>query len=170
MKKISIDQHFDYPLAVLLRAREERYRQLDKFPELKNVTTIKEEREGNILKQIRHISIADSMPVVLTTLLPAGSTVLVEDSEFNSESNVHTFRVVPGGNLDSIFTVTGVSKYYSIDDTHSGRNYEIEIRSQALFVSMLIEGAIADLYHRNLDKDQASILHFISMLESGGEP
>ncbi len=168
MKKITVDQKFEYPLETLLKAREERYKHLDKFPELKNVTTVKEEREGDILKQTRHISIADSLPSVLTTLMPSGASTLVEDSEFNLASHLHTFRVVPGGNLDSLFTVTGVSHYYAEENGKSGRNYEIEVKSQTLFIGGIIENAIAELYAHNLEKDKSSILNFIEILEKEG--
>lgn len=164
MKKIKIQQEFEYPLETLLRAREERYKRLDKFPELKNVHTVEERREGNILKQKREISLAESMPAVLTTLLPPGADKLVETSEFNTDEHIHTFHVIPGGNNENIFKIEGVSRYYEIDAKNSGRNYELEIISKALFVSGLVENAIADIYNKNLEKDRRSILHFIQIL------
>ena len=165
MKKLTIEQEFDYPLEVLLRAREERYKHLDKFPELKNVTIVSEERNGDIMTTIRHISIADSMPAVIATLLPSGADTLVENSEFNVNNHLHTFRVIPGGNLENIFVVNGVSRYYEIDAEKSARNYEIEVTSKAFLVSMVVENAIAELYHNNLEKDRKSILNFIKILQ-----
>ncbi len=38
--KYTVSHKFEVPLAELLKAREERYNQLDKFPELKNVTLL----------------------------------------------------------------------------------------------------------------------------------
>ena len=76
MKKIKVQQEFDCPLDVLLRAREERYKHLDKFPELKNVHIVSEERVDHILKQKRNISIADSMPPIIGSLLPSGADTL----------------------------------------------------------------------------------------------
>jgi hypothetical protein len=164
MKKITVRQEFDYPLTTLLLAREERYKHLDKFPELKNVHVIHNSREGTLLKQVRHIDLGESLPVALSALLPGGATVLVETSEFDEVTHEHTFHVVPGGGFDNIFTVTGVSRYSALPDDRSMRDYEIEIRSRAFLVGPMVEGALAELYSNNLNKDRQSILNFIKQL------
>ena len=164
MKQVQIRQEFDYPLQTLLEAREERYKHLDKFPELKNVSIISEEQTGDILKQTRHISIGDSMPAALVTILPQGASTLVETSEFHAQTHEHTFRVAPGGGLDNLFVVTGSSRYFALDGDRAGRDYEIEIVSKAFLVSAIVEGAIADLYTKNIEKDRQSILKFIEIL------
>lgn len=165
--KIKVEQEFDCNLDMLLRAREERYKHLDKFPELKKVTVVAEEEDGETLRQVRHISIAESMPAVLATVMPEGSQVLVESSEFNLKEHLHTFEVKPGGGLD-IFHITGVSRYYGLADGRAGRNYEIDIKSKAFLIGGVIEGAIADIYRKNIEKDKTSIANFIKMLEEGG--
>lgn len=165
--KVKVEQEFDYPLETLLRAREERYKHLDKFPELKNVTIVEESREGDVLRQVRHISIAESMPAALSSVMPADAAKLIESSEFKETEHVHSFEVTPGGGLD-IFKITGISKYYPLDENRSGRNYEIEIKSKVFLAGPMIEGAIADVYRKNLEKDKASIANFIQMLEKEG--
>lgn len=168
MKKISIEQTFDHPLSTLLRAREERYKHLDKFPELKNVTVVSESHEGHILKQVRNISLADSMPAVLQTVLPSGANMLVEESEFDDQSNIHTFKVSPGGGLDNIFAVKGISKYFATSEDKATRTYDIEIVSKVLFVGAVVESAIGDMYKHQLEKDKASIENFIRILKEEG--
>ncbi|MEQ9366170.1 MAG: DUF2505 domain-containing protein [Leptospirales bacterium] len=164
MKKITVRQEFEYPLGTLLLAREERYKHLDKFPELKNVHIIEEIRENGILKQVRHIDIGESLPMAISALMPGDATVLVESSEFNEATHEHSFHVIPGGGLDNIFTVTGVSRYHALDDARSARDYDIEIRSRAFLVGPVVEGAIAEVYSNNLNKDRQSILNFIKQL------
>ena len=164
MKKITVRQEFDYPLATLLLAREERYKHLDKFPELKNVHIIEERHEDGLLKQVRHIDLGQSLPVAISALLPGDATVLVETSEFNEATHEHSFHVVPGGGFDNIFTVSGVSRYEPIGETRSSRDYQIEIRSKAFLVGPVVENAIADVYTNNLNKDRESILNFIKQL------
>ncbi len=161
MQKVSIKQEFGCPLAVLLRARMDRYQHLDKFPELKNVHITEESQEGHILKQKREISIADSLPVVITALLPSGAETLHESSEFDLDSNVHTFQVTPGGNLDHVFLIKGVSHYFATEDGRSGRSYELEIKSRAFLVSGVVETTIAEVYRSSLEKDRRSIAEFI---------
>jgi hypothetical protein len=167
MKKINIEQTFDHPLDVLLSARQERYKHLDKFPELKNVQIVSETTEGHILKQVRNISLADAMPAVLQTVLPSGANMLVEESEFDDTTNTHTFKVTPGGGLDNIFMVKGVSRYFASGDSKSTRTYDIEVTSKVLFVGGVVETAIGDVYRHNLEKDKSSIEHFIQMLKEG---
>ena len=163
MQKISVNQEFDCSLSLLLRAREERYKHLDKFPELKNVKIISEETEGNVLKQVRHISIAGSLPPVISTLMPPGADSLHEKSEFNEENLTHTFQVSPGGH-ENLFLLKGVSRYYELEGDRAGRNYELEITSKAFLVSMVVESTIAEIYRTNLAKDHKSILNFIKIL------
>lgn len=164
MKKITVRQEFEYPLETLLLAREERYKHLDKFPELKNVHVIEETRENGILKQVRHIDLGESLPVAISALMPGTATVLVESSTFDEATHEHTFHVIPGGGFDNIFTVEGVSRYHSVDANKSARDYEIQIRSRAFLVGPVVEGAIAEVYANNLNKDRLSILNFIKQL------
>ena len=164
MQKISIEQKFDCTLDVLLRARMERYNHLERFPELKNVKVLEEEKSETSLKQKRSIHIAESLPPVLATLLPPGSDTLVEDSFFDLKNNIHTFTVTPGGNLDKIFTIKGVSTYKELDTEHSVRIYELEIISRAFIVGPVVETTIAEIYRKNLEKDKKSIGDFILML------
>lgn len=166
MKKVQIRQDFDVPLETLLRARQERYNHLDKFPELKNVHIESESREGDILKQERHIAIGESMPSVVATLLPSGADTLVERSTFVESTHVHEFTVIPGGNLEHIFKIEGVSRYFETDEGRSARDYDINIKSGAFLVSGLVEAAIADIYSNNLEKDKKSITHFIELMET----
>ena len=165
MKKISIVQEFEHPLATLLRAREERYKHLDKFPELKNVEIIEEHTEGDTLKQTRKIHLGSSLPAVLVPLLPSGADTLVETSTFDHKTNEHDFVVVPDGGHGDIFTITGKSRYYERGEGGSARNYEIEIQSKAFLVGSVVETAIGEIYSQNVKKDQNSIEHFIELLK-----
>ena len=167
MKNLNVTQEFPVDLSTLLRAREERYRHLDKFPELKNVTIVKEEREGDQLHQVRHISIAESMPAVLATILPPGADTLIETSDFHLDTNRHVFKVIPGGQGQPLFSIEGESEYRSKDGS-SERVYAIKISSSAFLVSGVVESAIAEIYSHSLEKDYNSILNFIKMLETNG--
>lgn len=166
MKTLNVKQEFPVDLPALLRAREERYRHLDKFPELRNVTIVEEHRDGDKLHQVRHISIAESMPAVLATILPAGADTLIETSDFHVNTNRHTFRVIPGGQGQPLFVIEGESDYRAKGDGTSERTYTIRISSNAFLVSGVVETAIAEIYSHSLDKDYNSIQNFIKMLEN----
>jgi len=163
MQKLNIQQEFDYPLDLLLRAREERYQRLDKFPELKNVRLVLEEKTEDVLKQVRHISIGESLPPVLSAVLP-GMDTLYEDSEFQLKENVHIFKITPG-NKGDVFTINGRSRYLALDENRSRRDYDMEITSKTLFVGGGIEIAVAGIYRHQLEKDQTSIINFIKLLQ-----
>lgn len=165
MQKISIRHDFDCSLEMLLRAREERYRHLDRFPELQNVTIIADETDGKVRTQKRKISIAESIPPVLAVLLPGGSAALFEDSRFDLSTNTHTFTITPGENQGKIFSIRGKSEYFSDSQATSSRNYELEIRSEAFLVGMVVETAVAELYRQSLERDRKSIEEFIRVLQ-----
>jgi len=56
--KYTVKHVFDYSLEEVLAARENRYKHLDKFPELQNVTLLEERREGDNIFQKRKVSLA----------------------------------------------------------------------------------------------------------------
>jgi len=163
MKTLNLTQEFSVPLAMLLRAREERYKHLDKFPELKNVSVVEEVKQDNNLHQVRHISIAESMPAVLASILPADADTLIETSDFHLDTNKHIFKVVPGGKGQPLFVIEGESEYRAKGE-HSERSYVIQISSSAFLVSGVVEAAIAEIYSHSLEKDFTSIQNFITML------
>ncbi|GIX42722.1 MAG: hypothetical protein KatS3mg129_2455 [Leptospiraceae bacterium] len=165
MKTIEITQEFPVPLDVLLKARQERYKHLDKFPELKNVKIIEETQNGNILHQVRHISIGASAPPILAQVLPKGADTLIEESDFYLDTNVHKFKVIPSGGNDNLFLIEGESIYEKKDENTSLRKYKIHITSKVLFIGGAIEAAIAEIYSNSLKKDQESIKHFIELLQ-----
>lgn len=167
MKNLNVNQEFQADLALLLRAREERYRHLDRFPELKNVTIVEEKQEGDRLHQVRHISIAESIPPVLTAILPPGADTLIETSDFHLNTNMHSFRLVPGGQGNPLFVIEGDSIYRTKGDG-SERVYVIKISSSAFLVSAIVETAIAEIYSHTLEKDYHSIQNFIKMLSENG--
>ncbi len=166
MKTLEITQEFPVSLETLLRARQERYKHLDKFPELKNVKIVEERQEGNQLYQTRHISIGASIPPILTQILPKGSDTLVEESVFYLDTNIHKFKVVPAGGNDSLFLIEGESIYKSKDSNTSLREYKIKITSKVLFIGGAVEVAIAEIYSNSLKKDMESIKHFIEILKT----
>lgn len=158
MIKYTITQTFDYPLAKLLSAREDRYKYLDKFPDLKNVTLLEERKEGDKIYQKRSVSLARSIPQVLQPIL--GDTGLMEESVFYTTTNTHEFVFFPPNNKN-VVTITGKSVYSEISDSKSQRVYQCEVKSTVFMVSGLIEAAIEEIHKHSLEKDKTSILSFL---------
>ncbi|MEM7179644.1 MAG: DUF2505 family protein [Spirochaetota bacterium] len=161
--KYTVTHTFEYPLEKLLKAREDRYKHLDKFPDLKNITLLEEREEGEKIFQKRKISLAGSLPPVMATLLEEAA--LVEESYFYTATNTHEFKLFPPGN-EKVVTIKGVSTYKSTSETTSERHYEVEVKSSVFLVSGLIEAAIEEIHKNSLKKDKNSIIKFIQEIET----
>lgn len=158
--KYSVTHTFAVPLASLLQAREDRYKHLDKFPDLKNVTLLEEKTEGNIVTQKRKMSLEGSMPAVLSAAL--SDAALIEESTFDMKTNKHEFKISPPGK-DSVFYIKGSSVYSAVSDNESSRSYEVEVKSGLLFVSPIVEKAIEEIHKHSLEKDRKSIAKFLNL-------
>jgi hypothetical protein len=156
--KYTVTHKFSVTLFELLKAREDRYKHLDKFPDLKNVTLIEEKKEGKLIFQKRKVSLASSLPAVLTALLEDAS--LLEESTFDTETNTHEFKIFPPKNAN-VVTISGKSIYKTTSDGFSERVYDVEVKSGILFVGSVIEKAIEEIHKHSLDKDRNSIQKFL---------
>ncbi|MCE9501880.1 MAG: DUF2505 domain-containing protein [Leptospira sp.] len=156
--KYTVVQKFDVSLPELLRAREDRYKNLDKFPDLKNVSLLDEKKEGNKVFQKRKIDLGASLPQVLSVALNDPS--LIEESSFDLDSNTHIFKLFPPNN-EKVVTITGKSLYREISPNSSERSYEVEVKSEVFLVGGLIEGAIEEIHKHSLEKDKNSINQFL---------
>jgi hypothetical protein len=157
--KYTVTHVFEYPLAELLSAREDRYKYLDKFPDLQNVTLLDERVEGNKIFQKRSVSLAKSLPQVLQPLL--GDTGLIEESVFYTDTNTHEFVFFPPNNK-KVVTISGKSAYTVLSDKSSQRVYHCEVKSEVFLVSGLVEAAIEEIHKHSLEKDKNSILNFLT--------
>jgi hypothetical protein len=156
--KYTIKHEFNYSLEELLSAREDRYKHLDKFPDLQNVTIIEERTEGNKIFQKRNVSLAKSLPAVLQTVMKDSN--LLEQSIFHTDTNTHEFTFVPPNN-EKVVTIKGKSVYRSLGEKKSERVYDVEVKSEVFLVSGAIEAAIAEIHKHSLEKDKNSILSFL---------
>lgn len=158
MKQYKVVQTFPVPLQDLLKAREDRYKYLEQFPELKNVELLEEKKEGDRVFQKRKVKLADSLPKVLATLLSDPS--LLENSVFDLSTNTHEFTIAPPGN-DSIVTIKGVSVYKELGPNESERSYDVQVSSGVFLMGTVIETVIEEIHRHSLDKDKNSISEFL---------
>ncbi|MBM9590891.1 DUF2505 family protein [Leptospira sp. 201903075] len=157
--KYQVTHTFSVPLDKLLHAREERYKHLDQFPDLKNVTLLEETKDGNIIRQKRKVSLEGSMPAVLSAAL--NDLSLLEESTFDITTNTHEFKISPPGK-DNVFVIKGKSKYEA-DGSESKRSYDVDVISSLLFVSPIVEKAIEEIHKHSLEKDRKSIAKFLGV-------
>ncbi|MCW7505951.1 DUF2505 family protein [Leptospira paudalimensis] len=157
--KYQVTHTFPVPLDKLLHAREERYKHLDQFPDLKNVTLLEEKKEGNLIHQKRKVSLEGSMPAVLSAAL--NDLSLLEESTFDTTTNTHEFKIAPPGK-DNVFVIKGKSKYEA-SGSESKRSYDVDVVSSLLFVSPIVEKAIEEIHKHSLEKDRKSIAKFLGV-------
>ncbi|MCW7463937.1 DUF2505 family protein [Leptospira limi] len=157
--KYQVIHTFPVPLDKLLHAREERYKHLDQFPDLKNVTLLEEKKEGNLIHQKRKVSLEGSMPAVLSAAL--NDLSLLEESTFDTTTNTHEFKIAPPGK-DNVFVIKGKSKYEA-SGSESKRSYDVDVISSLLFVSPIVEKAIEEIHKHSLEKDRKSIAKFLGV-------
>ncbi|EQA35986.1 PF10698 family protein [Leptospira inadai serovar Lyme str. 10] len=163
MKQYKVVQTFPVPLQDLLKAREDRYKYLEQFPELKNVELLEEKKEGDRVFQKRKVKLADSLPKVLATLLSDPS--LLENSVFDLSTNTHEFTIAPPGN-DSIVTIKGVSVYKELGPNESERSYDVQVSSGVFLMGTVIETVIEEIHRHSLDKDKNSISEFLKKYQA----
>jgi hypothetical protein len=156
--KYTVKHVFDYSLEEVLAARENRYKHLDKFPELQNVTLLEERREGDNIFQKRKVSLAKSLPPVLQNFLKDAN--LIEESVFHLDNNTHEFKFHPPDN-EKVVRILGKSVYRSLGENKCERVYEVEVKSEVFLVSALVEAAIEEIHKHSLEKDKNSILNYL---------
>ena len=163
MKQLSFSQDFDCPLEFLLELRQERYKNPERYPELKDIQIISEKQEGAKIYQEKHISLSAKLPEGIAAFWPSSLEKLSEKSTFDTEQQIHEFEVFPEGQGDSpFFHMKGKSEYKTLGPTRCQRKYEIEVESKAFLIGGLVENLIADIYVKNLEKDRQITLKTIA--------
>ncbi|PJZ70784.1 DUF2505 domain-containing protein [Leptospira perolatii] len=163
MKQYKVVQTFPVPLQDLLKAREDRYKYLDQFPELKNVELLEERKDGNQVFQKRKVKLAESLPKVVAAVLSDPS--LLENSVFDLSTNTHEFTIAPPGN-DSIVTIKGKSIYKSLGPNESERSYDVQVTSGVFLMGSVIETVIEEIHRHSLEKDKNSISEFLKKYQA----
>jgi hypothetical protein len=158
--KYSVVQKFEVPLDKLLHAREDRYKHLDQFPDLKNVSLLEEKREEGKIFQKRKIDLGASLPPILASAL--SEPCLLEDSVFYTDTNLHEFKLYPPGK-ENVVTITGKSEYRNAGEGSSERAYDVEVKSKLMFIAPAVEIAIEGIHKHSLEKDMASIRKFLGL-------
>lgn len=159
--RFTLEQEFDFPLDKLLRAREDRVKHLDEFPDFEHVHIEEDVTEGKIRRVRRAISMSAKLPAAVQSVMPSLSN-MEEVSTFDLDEHVHEFVMNPRGR-DDVFQMKGVSKYGELPEGRSYRSYEIEVTSRMFLVGPLVERAIANIHQNNLVKDKASLEKFIRL-------
>ena len=161
MRKIEVEQNFDYTLKEVLRVREYCHEHPELFPEFHSMETISERQEGSKIYQVRHLHLQLSLPELLVTLIPMDVCTFIENSTFDKKSNKHEYVIMLPDSYSFIMTIKGYSVYHSLGKGRSKRSLSVEISSGVFLISQLVEYAIGELYAKSIQHSYDAMIKYM---------
>jgi hypothetical protein len=154
--KVNLKQSFDYPLNVVLRAREERFTYSDRIEGMKKPRFIERIEDDRKIETKREFDIAlEKTPASIKKMLAPDMFRFIETAIWDKNSNTHKWEMVPGAQKDRLVW-KGVTKYYESGDK-SERSIECDIRVRVPIIGDAIERMIAEGFKKSQQKDSRSI-------------
>ena len=160
MEAINLVQEFPYKLADVLAARERRYEDIKRFPELKDQKILEKREEGDMIFTRRELAFGDKVPDLLKKIVPPEMLKMLEESHFNSKTHVNNYEVFPQNNKDKL-CIHGRSVYEDLGEK-SRRSYELKIECNVPLIGSILAGQIRDQYQKGLVKDYNLLLELLS--------
>jgi hypothetical protein len=154
MKK-TIVQEFDAPLKIVLSAREGRWLEKDKIPDLKSADEILRREDDKVIFIERESSASSHIPERLRKYVSPEMLKWTEHSTWHKDTNLHEWRVTPanyGGFLDA----RGKTRYEEIatgNRPRSRRTLEITLNVKVPVLGSIAENMIFVAFKKNFDKD-----------------
>lgn len=159
---------FDATADMVWEAREKRFENPDKFPELQHQELIERTQKGNVIRQKRKIELSASVPPALRAILPAEMLKCIDISEYDLDAGTHKFMVRPNFKTD-VFKCYGTSKYteFTGDDgkPRTKRELELSVEVKVPIVGKQAEKVILDGYKKNVERDNESIRKMIGIMK-----
>ncbi|HOC94119.1 MAG TPA: DUF2505 family protein [bacterium] len=154
--KVNLKQPFDFPLDVVLRAREERFINSDKIEGMRKPKFIERTEDEKRIETKREFNIAlDRTPASIKKMLAPDMFRFIESAVWDKNSNVLKWEMVPGAQKDRLVW-KGITKYYQTGDK-SERSIECDIRVRVPIIGDAIERMIAEGFKKSQQKDFLSI-------------
>ena len=166
--KIKVSHRFDAPLEKVQVARERRFENPDKFPELKHIKEIFREQKGNIIRTKRNIELSAQIPPAIRHVLKPEMLKCVDESEYNLETNVHTWTIIPEYYKD-VFYSKGKSVYRERMKPNGTpetiRDLEMTMSVKVPIFGSIVEQVLGKAYEKNLEKDYQSIKKMLAIMK-----
>lgn len=172
MYKIKITHRFNAPLDKVQDARERRFENPEKFPELKGIKETYRKEDGRILKTKRNIELSAQIPKALRNVLKPEMLKCVDVSTYDLETGVHTWTVIPVQHKN-VFKCKGKSIYKERSKPDGGvetvRDLEMTFEVKVPVVGKLAEQVLGKAYEKSLDKDRKSIKKMLNIMDEEDE-
>ncbi|GEM_PF-1650217 len=158
---------FDGPIDMVWEAREKRFENPDKFPELQKHEEISRREEGKKIFSKRIIELSASIPKPLQKVLSDDMMKTIDESVYDMETNVHTWTITPKAG-SKLFKCTGYSKYNEYEEggqRKTKRELELEVKVDLPLLGKMAEQVILEAYKKNLEKDNQTIAKMIRIMK-----
>ncbi len=148
-------------------AREKRFENPEKFPELQKHEEIERREEGKKIYSKRIVELSASIPKPLRRILKPDMMKTLDDSVYDMETNVHTWTIAPKTG-SKLFKCKGYSKYTEFEEnseTKTKRVIELDVKVDIPILGKMAEGVILDAYKKNLFKDNDTIAKMLEIMK-----
>lgn len=158
MKK-QIVQYFNSPLEDVLKARQKRWDELEKIPDLKKAVELVRREDDELLYIERESSASSHVPENFRKFVSPNMLRWKEISTWHKRSNIHEWRVVPAqrsGYLD----IRGRTIYEEIEEggrIRTRRTLVMDLKVRVPVLGPLAEAAVFEAFSKNFQKDYEAI-------------
>ncbi len=171
MKK-TIVQEFNAPLKVVLSAREARWLEKDKIPDLKSADEIHRREDDKVIFVERESSASSHIPERFRKYVSPEMLKWTEHSTWHKDTNLHEWRVTPA-NYASFLDARGKTRYEEIaagNCPRSRRTLEITLNVKVPMLGPIAENMIFESFKKNFEKDFDAIKERAAKILSQTEP
>ena len=158
---------FDAPSDMIWEAREKRFENPDKFPELQKHEELERREEDGKIYSKRKIELSASIPKPLRRVLSEDMMKCIDDSVYDLEAGTHKWEITPTFKTKA-FKCTGFSKYTDFEENGEAktkREIELEVKVNIPMLGTMAEQVILEAYKKNLDRDNESMKKMIGMMK-----
>ena len=154
MKK-KIVQEFDAPLDAVLKAREARWEEKEKIPDLKSADEILRREDDRVLFIERESSASSHIPEKFRKFVSPDMLKWKEHSTWHKDTNIHEWRVTPGS-YGNMLDVRGRTVYEELSKgpaPRSRRTLEITLNVKVPVLGPIAESMVFEAFKKNFAKD-----------------
>lgn len=157
---IKIEQNFNAPLEKILEVQYHRFTNLDDFPVLQNLKTLKTDQNGSELIVHRHVNLGSDLPFLLRAAIPKNYLVLFEELFFDTQKGIEVFAMYPEEKRER-FSISGEIKYQALNANGAKRNIHFEVKTEVPVLTPL-KGLIENMYAQGLADDCQDIIRLLN--------
>ena len=158
MKK-TIVQYFNAPLDVVLKAREARWDEKEKIPDLKSAEEVERREDDSVIYIERESSASSFIPPRFRKYVSPDMLKWREHSTWHKARNFHEWRVTPE-HYANVIEVHGSTKYEQLEDKgapRTRRTLEMNFKVKVPLLGPIAETMVFEAFKKNFEKDHEAI-------------